>query len=71
MAAIDSKFGNMITKFKKGYFDQQDTIDFIDKIRRSHVNRDFTIFIDNASIHVGVEIRAHLKKHKVNAIKNI
>ena len=46
-------------------------IDFIDQLRRGHVNRDFTLFLDNCSIHKGVDVKAHIKKHKIKVIYNI
>ena len=72
MAAIDSKHGNLIKKFKfNKSFNSQDTIEFIDQVIRGHRDKPYSFFWDNASIHNDSTVQRYLKRKKINVIRNI
>jgi hypothetical protein len=57
MAAIDSKYGNLIKQFKfNKSFKAHETIEFLEQIKRSHRNKPFSLFMDNASIHTDATV---------------
>ena len=72
MAAIDSKYGNLIKKFKfNKSFKAHETIEFLEQINRGHRDKPYSLFWDNASIHTDATVQSYLKRNKINVICNI
>ena len=72
MGAINASNGRFITEFKEEYFNQYDTIEFIDDLIRANGGTEkVCLFFDNSSIHVGKEVMQYIKQYKVKVIRNI
>ena len=57
---------------KTNYFDQWDTIEFLDDLLTNNGGPDkVSVFFDNASIHVVSDVSDYIKSKRLKAIRNI
>ena len=73
IGAISSVSGKFIYQIKGAYFNQDDIIEFINKIRNETLKRrhKIAVFWDNASIHKSKVDTAHCKRLGIEKVFNI
>ena len=70
--AISSWSGLVVSNYKRGYFDSNDTIELLQKLLKLHKHRHITIFWDNHSIHIGDKVTKFLAtQHRLHSTTNL
>ena len=71
MGAITSVKDNFKYITKSGYFNSDDTIEFLRQLLNFHRHRYICMYWDNASIHVGKKVKKWMAtKHRIIDIEN-
>jgi transposase len=71
IAGISSITGKLIYSTKPGYFNREDTIQFLQKLKAESGPREPVVFWDNATIHRAKDVHAYCLKAKLETIFNV
>ena len=72
ICAITSKGGHIYYGSKQGYFNSNDTINFLEFLLSKNPNKQVVVFWDNASIHKSRKVTAYIEtKPNLTALYNM